>query len=130
MTKMRSVDEVHQERLEGDPAVRAAWARTAFARAVANRVLGYRIEHGLTQSALAKRLGMRQPAISRLELGKHSPSVDTLLRLSGILGMEFLLHVLPTSASAHWPEPEPDAATILESVESATSASSVVAAAR
>lgn len=130
MIKMRSVDEVHQERLKADPVVRAEWARTAFARAVANRVLGYRLEHGLTQSALALRLGMRQSAISRLELGEHSPSIDTLLRLSGVLGMEFLLHVMPSNASARWTEPEPDAATIIEAGESETSASSVVAAAR
>lgn len=32
-----------------DPEFRAEWERTALARAVANEVVRYRIEHGLTQ---------------------------------------------------------------------------------
>lgn len=45
--------------------VQAEYDRTAFADAVAIRVIRYRAEHGLSQTALAKNLGMRQPAIAR-----------------------------------------------------------------
>jgi hypothetical protein len=38
-----------------DPEFRAEWERTAVARAVAIRVVGYRAEHGLTQTQLAKK---------------------------------------------------------------------------
>lgn len=78
-----------------DPRVRAEWERTAVARAVATRLVEYRAEHGLSQTALARTLGMKQPAIARLEAGAHNPSFDTLVRLSSALGIEFHIDVTP-----------------------------------
>jgi transcriptional regulator with XRE-family HTH domain len=43
---------------------------------------------GLTQSELARRAGVPQPTISRIERGVVSPSVDTLVRLLRDTGME------------------------------------------
>jgi len=83
-----------------DPAFRAEWERTALARSVALEVLGYRIEHGLTQTALAHVLGMKQPAVSRLELGETNPSWDMLVRLADVLGMEFLIDIAPAGHRA------------------------------
>jgi hypothetical protein len=40
----------------------------ALAHAVAIRVIGYRVDHGLSQSGLARVLGMHQPAIARPKL--------------------------------------------------------------
>jgi ribosome-binding protein aMBF1 (putative translation factor) len=90
----RSSDEVLERQLE-DPAFRAEWERTAVARAVAKRLVEYRVEHGLTQTALARKLGMKQPAIARLEAAEHNPSFDTLTRLSSSLGIEFKITVSP-----------------------------------
>lgn len=78
-----------------DPAFRREWERTAPARAVARKLVEYRAEHGLSQTAIARRLGMRQPAVARLEAGDHVPSLDTLLRLSRALGIEFHIDVTP-----------------------------------
>lgn len=78
-----------------DPAFRAEWERTAFARAVANQVLKYRIDHGLSQTALARQLGVSQAVVGRLELGEHEPKISTLRRLSRALGMRFLLEIHP-----------------------------------
>ena len=50
-----------------DPEIRREHERTALAHAVAMRVIGYRIDHELSQTALARLLGMHQPAIARLE---------------------------------------------------------------
>ena len=58
-------------------------------------MVAYRAERNLTQTALARRLGMRQPQVARLEAGEHSPSIATLTRLSRALGMEFNLHLPP-----------------------------------
>lgn len=80
---------------EADPEARARWERTAVARAVANALVTYRTAHGLSQAALAARLGVRQPTISRLELGEHNPSIETLERLAGVLGVRFIVDVAP-----------------------------------
>ena len=91
---MRSSEGVLERQLE-DPAFRAEWERTAVARAVAARIVEYRVEHGLTQTALARMLGMKQPAIARPEAVEHNPSFDTLARLSSVLGIEFHITVSP-----------------------------------
>ncbi|HUB72993.1 MAG TPA: helix-turn-helix transcriptional regulator [Solirubrobacteraceae bacterium] len=78
-----------------DPAFRREWDRTAVARAVALKVLAYRTEHGLSQRALAKKLGMTQPQLARLEAGEHNPTIDTLARLAQTLDVEFAIDVHP-----------------------------------
>lgn len=87
--------ELQEERFRTDPAARERWERTALARAVAIAVIRYRAEHGLSQRALAERLGMPQPHIARLELGEHNPSVDMLQRLAQGLGKCFVVAVAP-----------------------------------
>lgn len=72
-----------------DPEYRAEWERTCLAHEVAMRVIGYRVEHQLTQVELARKLGMRQPHIARLEAGEHEPSLAMLSRLARVFGMEF-----------------------------------------
>jgi ribosome-binding protein aMBF1 (putative translation factor) len=91
---LRSGEEVLADELR-NPAVRQEWERTALARAVAVRIVEYRAQHGLSQTALARRLGMKQPAIARLEAGDHNPSLDTLARLAHGLGMEFHIAITP-----------------------------------
>ena len=80
---------------ELDDTARARWERTALARAVANAVVAYRATHGLSQGALAAKLGMQRPAISRLELGEHNPSIEMLERLARVLGLRFIVDVAP-----------------------------------
>lgn len=90
----RSFDEVLQKQLQ-NPEFREYWERTAFARAIANRLIRYRTQHQLTQTALARRIGMSQPAIARLETGEHDPRPATLFRLSRELGLRFNLDIHP-----------------------------------
>jgi transcriptional regulator with XRE-family HTH domain len=89
-------EEVLQEHLDADPEFRREWECAALARAVAVKVIAYRAERGLSQTALAKRLQMSQPAIARLESGEHNPSFPTLLRLSDALGIELAIDIAPT----------------------------------
>lgn len=88
-----------------DPAFRERWERTALARAVAIAVVAYRAAHELSQRQLAEKLGMKQPAIARLEAGEHNPSVETLIHLSRTLGMEFLLDISPAGQREQWVTP-------------------------
>jgi ribosome-binding protein aMBF1 (putative translation factor) len=76
-----------------DPEYRAEWERTHIAHEVAMRVISYRVEHKLTQTELARKLGMRQPHIARLEAGEHEPSFATLSRLARVLGLEFHIDI-------------------------------------
>jgi transcriptional regulator with XRE-family HTH domain len=78
-----------------DPEFRAYWERTAFARAIAIQIIRYRAEHGLSQTALARRLGVSQASVGRLELGEHEPKISTLRNLSEKLGMRFLIDIHP-----------------------------------
>lgn len=78
-----------------DPEFQREWDRTAVARAVALKVLTYRTDHGLSQRALAKRLGVTQPQVARLEAGEHNPTIDTLARLAQTLDVEFAIDVHP-----------------------------------
>lgn len=100
LSEMKRQDEVVAEQLRTDPAFRAAWERTALARAVAVALVRYRAEHDLSQRDLAKRLHMKQPQVARLELGEINPSMETLMRLASRLGIEFTIDVRPAQSPA------------------------------
>lgn len=96
MSELRSSEDIAADELR-DPEVRREYERTSFANAVAVRVIQYRAKHGLSQSALARQLGMRQPAIARLEAGEHEPSLSTLARLARGLGIDFSVEITSTA---------------------------------
>lgn len=54
-----------------------------------------RERHGLSQAALAYRAGTNQQAISRIEQGRVSPTIDMLQRLMAVCGEELLLDARP-----------------------------------
>lgn len=97
---LRSSEEIRKERLSTDPAFRAYWEQTALARAVALAVVGYRARHKLSQTQLASMLGARQPQVARLELGDHTPTIEMLQQLSLVLGLRFIVEVVPTGKGA------------------------------
>lgn len=78
-----------------DPSFRAEWQRLAPAREFAATLLRYRAEHKLSQRALAKKLGVSQPRVVKLESGEHNPEVDTIINAARRLGIEFVLDVAP-----------------------------------
>ncbi|MDQ2745562.1 MAG: helix-turn-helix transcriptional regulator [Chloroflexota bacterium] len=96
LSELKSADAVLREQLK-DPAFRDEWERTALARAVATRVVAYRAEHSLSQAALARKLGVSQPLVARLEAGDHEPTIRTLTRLAHRLGLEFHIDITPTT---------------------------------
>jgi ribosome-binding protein aMBF1 (putative translation factor) len=100
LSELKTNDEILQEELQ-DPEFRAEWERTALARAVALAVVRYRGDHGLSQRNLAERLGMKQPQVARLELGEVNPSMETLMRVSAQLGIEFTIDVRPAGTTVH-----------------------------
>ena len=85
---------------EQDIEAQARWKRTALARAVANAIVAYRTRHDRSQATLATMLGMKRPAVSRLELGEHNPSIETLERLASVLDLRFIVDVAPAGRIA------------------------------
>ena len=62
-------------------------SKAAASRRIARRVKEVRTRVGLTASVLAARSGIQRPNISRIEGGRHMPSIDTLERLAKALGV-------------------------------------------
>lgn len=93
---MKTFEQLLKDRLK-DPKFRENWERTALARAVAIEVVKYRSQHGLSQSALARRLGVSHAVVWRLELGEHEPKIATLRKLSQVLGLRFIIDIHPES---------------------------------
>ena len=46
---------------------------------------------GMSQTELARRIGTRQPAISRLEKGDYNTTLSTLFRATEVLGLDISL---------------------------------------
>ncbi len=51
------------------------------------RLKELRLEAGLTQAELARRTGIHRPNIARVEAGRHTPSLETLSRLTVAIGV-------------------------------------------
>ena len=67
-----------------------------FEYQVAGQMLKARARAGLTQDAVAERMGTTRSAISRLEsAGKHAPSLATLKRYASAVGCELQLKLVP-----------------------------------
>ncbi len=61
-----------------------------------------RTEKGITQAQLAEMLGTHRSNISRLERGDHNPSLDMLLKISSVLGID--LNIKPNKAEVPFPD--------------------------
>ena len=63
---------------------------------IAGQMLKARSRAGLTQDAVAERMGTTKSAISRLEsAGKHAPSLATLKRYALAVGCELQVKLVP-----------------------------------
>lgn len=57
-----------------------------------------RLERRVSQSALARRTGVPQPAISRIENGREVPSIERYRRLLAGLGLTAGIRLMPLGA--------------------------------
>jgi transcriptional regulator with XRE-family HTH domain len=95
ISELKAAEEVHAKDMR-DAEYRREYERTRLANDVAIRVIQYRVRHGLSQTELAKRLGMRQPNVARLESGEHEPTIATLSLLAEVLNQDFSIEVKPS----------------------------------
>ena len=67
---------------------------------LASQMLKARSRAGLTQEAVAERMGTTKSAVSRLEAaGKHAPSLATLKRYANAVGCELQVKLVPHKAT-------------------------------
>ena len=73
-----------------------AYDALALEYQLANQMLKARSRAGLTQDAVAERMGTTKSAVSRLEsAGKHAPSLATLKRYAQAVGCELQVKLVP-----------------------------------
>lgn len=72
----------------------------ALEYALANEMLAARSQAGLTQDAVAQRMGTTKSAVSRLEAaGRHAPSLATLKRYAAAVGCELQVKMVPQKSA-------------------------------
>jgi DNA-binding XRE family transcriptional regulator len=78
------------------PGFSEAYEDLALEYALTDEMLNARVRAGLTQDAVAARMGTTKSAISRLEsAGKHNPSLATLKRYGAAVGCELHVTLVP-----------------------------------
>lgn len=76
-----------------DKAVKKAYDKLGPEFALVEMVIEQRLKRGLTQQELAKKIGTRQPVISRLERGTYNPSLKFLRRVAAALDAELKVSI-------------------------------------
>ena len=67
---------------------------------VASQMLKARAKAGLTQDAVAERMGTTKSVISRLEAaGRHAPSLATLKKYAAAVGCDLQVKLIPHKAA-------------------------------
>lgn len=83
------------EKLGAKPGCREAFERQFPYANVALAVVSLRERHGLTQRALAERIGAPQPVIARLESGRHPVEIKLLARIADAVGERWSVSFAP-----------------------------------
>lgn len=102
LSELRKAEDVRADHMR-DAEYRQENERTQLANDVAIKVIQFRVANGLSQADLARRLGMRQPNVARLESGDHEPSLKTLALLANVLDQDFSVDVKPSRLKLRHP---------------------------
>ena len=87
---MKSYKELKKQALK-DSDVRKEYDALEIEFAIAEIVIKSRLEKGMTQSDLAKKIGTKQSAISRLESGNYNPSITFLSKIAKALSLDLIV---------------------------------------
>lgn len=75
---------------------------------VGANVVELRSQRGMSQVALAEAAGMQPPNLSRLESGRHVPTLDVLLRVAKALNVSLAALIDPPPPAPAGPPPVPE----------------------
>ncbi len=84
-----------RDEMMADPRFRAFLADRDEEMAVVAGIVAARKAAGLSQAALAARIGSTQSAVARMEAGRASPRLDTLRRIARATGHRLWVEFLP-----------------------------------
>jgi predicted transcriptional regulator len=94
---MARITDLHKKWLK-EPKYKKAYEALEEEFVLASAVMDVRIRAGLTQEALARKMGTTQPVVARLESGRVRPSMRTLERLAEATGSRLLISFEPRDA--------------------------------
>jgi transcriptional regulator with XRE-family HTH domain len=101
---MARVADLHKKWMK-EPKYRKAYEALEEEFVLASAVIDARNRAGLTQKALAKKMGTTQPVVARLESGRIRPSLRTLERLALATGSRLRIGFEPQRAGKLTPQP-------------------------
>jgi len=81
-----------------DEGFRLLWKEREAAYKIARELVRLRKRRGLSQSEVARRAGLKQPAIARLESGAITPTLDTIQRVAQALGRQVEISLVRSAA--------------------------------
>jgi transcriptional regulator with XRE-family HTH domain len=87
---MARISDMHKKWME-EPRYRKAYAALEEEFVMASAAIEVRNRAGLTQEALARKMGTTQPVVARLESGRGRPSMRTLDRLAKATGSRLII---------------------------------------
>ena len=96
-TEHSSYEQLARER-RGTPDYREGHDEARRAFLIGQAVRERRLALGLSQTEVATRAGMTQPALSRLEAGGAVPTIPVLDRIAIALGAELVVTIAPHAA--------------------------------
>ena len=85
----------YRERLDRelqDPRFKSEWDALEPEFQIAEMIIKARHEEDITQQELAKRAGLGQASLSRIETGKVSPDIATLQKIANAVGKKLVLN--------------------------------------
>lgn len=68
-----------------DPKVKEAYDSLELEFSIIRQIINKRLKRGISQKDLAKKIGTKQSAISRLESGRYNPTLSFLSKISEAL---------------------------------------------
>jgi ribosome-binding protein aMBF1 (putative translation factor) len=99
MSQRSDWQELRSRRM-AEPGAADAYDAARLAYELGQRVRELRVQQGLSQTELARRAGMTQPAVARFEAGGTVPTLPVLERLARSLGAELTVQLALSSSVA------------------------------
>jgi len=91
---MKKVDDFIREKMEKDPDFKARYTWTMQKAEIAKKIIKYRVKNKLTQAQLARKLGVTQQYISKIEEGEFS-NLETAEKILYLMGYGVKISIIP-----------------------------------